>query len=231
MILFQCRTRLCLWCKWEWVCDSSIKNSFNAARGFVCGASIIGPIKHSSNEVSMPHAALFVVQVFIDSTFHYYWTFQCRTRLCLWCKTSSYEVVYWKYKVSMPHAALFVVQDQFTSDNSLELSVSMPHAALFVVQGWIEVFCIIFKHVSMPHAALFVVQDRDEYLRRKQNEVSMPHAALFVVQGASLKASAIGLSCFNAARGFVCGARPRLPSIVVNPPRFNAARGFVCGAR
>ena len=38
---------------------------FNAARGFVCGASINSEARGKVNEVSMPHAALFVVQVYL----------------------------------------------------------------------------------------------------------------------------------------------------------------------
>ena len=61
-------------------------SSFNAARSIVCGATRRGD-KHSSlKEVSMPHAALFVVQRGRHSG----------------CSYSS--------AVSMPHAALFVVQ-------------------------------------------------------------------------------------------------------------------------
>ena len=37
--LFQCRTRLCLWCKNQIQDMYNAGGCFNAARGFVCGAS------------------------------------------------------------------------------------------------------------------------------------------------------------------------------------------------
>ena len=37
--------------------------------------------------------------------------------------------------------------------------------------------------------------------------------------------------CFNAARGFVCGASAFAPTKEMAFFSFNAARGFVCGAR
>ena len=60
--------------------------------------------------------------------------------------------------------------------------------------------------------------------------VSMPHAALCVVQHYRSMGSICTRSCFNAARGFVCGAT--LSDIMSNIKHhgFNAARGFVCGA-
>ena len=84
--------------------------------------------------------------------------FQCRTRLCLWCKNPSVHGMIESIHVSMPHAALFVVQGCLISGkqgaicsfnaargfvcgaspkaypNTNGLPVSMPHAALFVVQ-------------------------------------------------------------------------------------------------
>ena len=82
----------------------------------------------------------------------------------------------------------------------------------------------------------------------------MPHAALLVVQGTSIIVAITYIICFNAARGFVGGARgwivTELHSCLVSMPhaallvvqactrsshpktrRFNAARGFVGGAR
>ncbi len=58
----------------------------------------------------------------------------------------------------------------------------MPLAALFVVQAYEHINTIFGKVVSMPLAALFVVQ------------VSKPDLLL------------CDIMCFNAARGFVCGA-------------------------
>ena len=83
----------------------------------------------------------------------------------------------------------------------------------------------------------------------------MPHAALLVVQVLSLNSTILGNICFNAARGFVCGASYKLEvcnslervsmphaalfvvQAYIKTPLpwllccFNAARGFVCGAR
>ena len=60
---------------------------FNAARGFVGGASKAALDEMPSLMVSMPHAALLVVQEvgFLDET-KVPILFQCRTRLCWWCK-------------------------------------------------------------------------------------------------------------------------------------------------
>ena len=86
--------------------------SFNAARGFVCGASL---------EVLNDHDR--------------YWRFQCRSRLCLWCKYFPSHPTAYTTKVSMPLAALFVVQAQVWQPvRPRHRVVSMPLAALFVVQ-------------------------------------------------------------------------------------------------
>ena len=133
-IPFQCRTRLCWWCKdcsnrWSWrnqvsmphaallvvqeryptdqrvsprsfnaargfVCGASQNMlvmwlgsaGFNAARGFVCGARSFAPMFPGQVDVSMPLAALFVVQVLLNVGYGYNGWFQCRSRLCLWCK-------------------------------------------------------------------------------------------------------------------------------------------------
>ena len=64
--------------------------SFNAARGFVGGATKMNAkIELELDEVSMPHAALWVVQ------------------------HERYSTSYDLEKVSMPHAALWVVQLTF----------------------------------------------------------------------------------------------------------------------
>ena len=67
---FQCRTRLCVWCSMIFVDGNWMDLCFNAARGFVCGAAFSMVADGSVTiEVSMPHAALWVVQlrrVFVD---------------------------------------------------------------------------------------------------------------------------------------------------------------------
>ena len=66
------------------------RTRFNAARGFVGGASFLRREDLLRRKVSMPHAALLVVQDFNDGKIDYdHWMFQCRTRLCWWCKTHS----------------------------------------------------------------------------------------------------------------------------------------------
>ena len=86
-LVFQCRTRLCGWCN---VPDR------RAVR--------------YSLYVSMPHAALWVVQLKIS-------TFTMRSS-----------------SVSMPHAALWVVQHDHRRSVLERHDVSMPHAALWGVQ-------------------------------------------------------------------------------------------------
>ncbi len=84
---------------------------FNAARGFVGGAAGAFPWFFGRGvEVSMPHAALWVVQPENVKFFT--------------------EV----FTVSMPHAALWVVQQSILLLIFRKEKVSMPHAALWVVQ-------------------------------------------------------------------------------------------------
>ena len=82
---FQCRTRLCGWCNGLESKDYMAIGSFNAARGFVGGAT--------------------------DQEYLWkrYQSFQCRTRLCGWCNLIG-ELPELQDDVSMPHAALWVVQ-------------------------------------------------------------------------------------------------------------------------
>ena len=68
------------------------------------------PAKFSNEEVSMPHAALYVVQRKPGGSAH-----------------SAFDV-------SMPHAALYVVQLGMILSGAAPVWVSMPHAALYVVQ-------------------------------------------------------------------------------------------------
>ena len=59
---FQCRTRLCGWCNLYPSHDQYLRRCFNAARGFVGGATLSQLVKLRTMFVSMPHAALWVVQ-------------------------------------------------------------------------------------------------------------------------------------------------------------------------
>ena len=130
---------------------------FNAARGFVCGARICVRIENGDFEVSMPHAALFVVQVRtlhlllkINSRFNAargfvcgasnqheyhserYVRFQCRTRLCLWCKTvarspsiSCVQRLFWKVSGCLKYLS---ERMQNTCSNTISLSGAIPCA-------------------------------------------------------------------------------------------------------
>ena len=84
--MFQCRTRLCWWCKSVSRDIYYICWSFNAARGFVGGARGDEAAFIRRGLVSMPHAALLVVQDAIIQRGEDKQAFQCRTRLCWWCK-------------------------------------------------------------------------------------------------------------------------------------------------
>ena len=84
--------------------------SFNAARSIVCGATGKDRSDGRHADVSMPHAALYVVQQAKKGEYFFGW------------------------EVSMPHAALYVVQLSCPFFLRVILPVSMPHAALYVVQ-------------------------------------------------------------------------------------------------
>ena len=159
IFVFQCRTRLCGWC--SLTVDDARRSfcCFNAARGFVGGATSTVSFSSDMSGVSMPHAALWVVQ------------------LLLFDKANSLA-----FSVSMPHAALWVVQREHGSGRSTAHFVSMPHAALWVVQRRPTMGKPNSSEVSMPHAALWVVQPGSDRCRRHHSPVSMPHAALWVVQ-------------------------------------------------
>ena len=82
----------------------------HAARGFVGGAAANAVNIVREVLVSMPHAALWVVQLVVS------------------------EFNFCFLEVSMPHAALWVVQHKEVYFMKNVSSVSMPHAALWVVQ-------------------------------------------------------------------------------------------------
>ena len=108
---FQCRTRLCGWCNlYEDKFYPMQDFGFNAARGFAGGAALLSFRPRWHDLVSMPHAALWVVQP---------------TEGLVGTKA---------VEVSMPHAALWVVQLSHRRTRCGHCCVSMPHAALWVVQ-------------------------------------------------------------------------------------------------
>ncbi len=108
--LFQCRTRLCWWCKRHAI-TMAIENVVSMPHAALL---VVQDRYHDGTRfdviVSMPHAALLVVQVNTP--------------------TISIETL----KVSMPHAALLVVQEENIMTIKEMFIVSMPHAALLVVQ-------------------------------------------------------------------------------------------------
>ena len=109
--MFQCRTRLCGWCSQRLTLSlKSFLVRFNAARGFVGGAACSAIEYYCRRSVSMPHAALWVVQLCRTLRIYHHpvsfnaargfvggaapkiqliistsCRFQCRTRLCGWC--------------------------------------------------------------------------------------------------------------------------------------------------
>ena len=66
-------------------CILSFRRGFNAARGFVGGAASKIGFFPAAFCVSMPHAALWVVQRDAEWENQATSGFQCRTRLCGWC--------------------------------------------------------------------------------------------------------------------------------------------------
>ena len=108
----SCRTRLCGWCSIASYANGLAQEvCFNAARGFVSGAAHQSKAKRCSFcGVSMPHAALWVVQL--------------SGSIGMFDEASSFNAA----RGFVGGAALEGV------DVSDEPFVSMPHAALWVVQ-------------------------------------------------------------------------------------------------
>ena len=229
--MFQCRTRLCGWCSRRDSRSATSMGRFNAARGFVggaakkrYGASIvlrefqcrtrlcgwcsfqINSTQSTHIQVSMPHAALWVVQRRCTRTYgdallcfnaargfvggaavlyHHpcasQQKFQCRTRLCGWCSIIAGFVV--------------VATAWFQCRTRL---CGWCSNALVDMQGALT--------------------------------VSMPHAALWVVQRSSLAWHTI-LVTFQC-RTRLCGwcSTEKVDEFIRHLPSFNAARGFVGGA-
>ena len=107
---FQCRTRLCGWCNKACLGDGACLLLFQC-RTRLCGWCNFSRQRYDapSSPVSMPHAALWVVQRTGIQGLYGHWEFQCRTRLCGWCNRSRISLEEISI-VSMPHAALWVVQ-------------------------------------------------------------------------------------------------------------------------
>ena len=166
--LFQCRTRLCGWCNNKIIREGKNINNVSMPHAALWVVQLQREVKlENVLLVSMPHAALWVVQLYdeagrlVDRL-----SFQCRTRLCGWCNIQQGMTVNLRAK--------FQCRTRLCGWCSQRK----------VLQG---VSC---EYVSMPHAALWVVQRRS---------------------GSSL---VLLLRRFNAARGFVGGATASLAALV-----------------
>ena len=92
-VRFQCRTRLCGWCNKIVREAEAYLNSFNAARGFVGGATGL-PSKHPRALLMSFNAARGFVggaTLARDDEEGEDRQFQCRTRLCGWCNEDEEE--------------------------------------------------------------------------------------------------------------------------------------------
>ena len=85
---FQCRTRLCGWCSIH-AENEAMKGGRFQCRTRLCGWCSCDRASSRCNHklVSMPHAALWVVQLRAARKDNPVFSFQCRTRLCGWCST------------------------------------------------------------------------------------------------------------------------------------------------
>ena len=92
-----------MWCNYSVPYILIDQVSFNAARSIVCGAT--RTVKHLETflPVSMPHAALYVVQLPENSDPNDLSKFQCRTQHCMWCNSVAHspcpaqsERAFWK---------------------------------------------------------------------------------------------------------------------------------------
>ena len=141
--------------------------SFNAARGFVGGAANmikLGTVCLSGFNAARGFVGGAAAKRFAQPSANR--QFQCRTRLCGWCSRISLR----KHTKSL----------QFQCRTRL--------------CGWCSEKC--------------------RYCSLLACRVSMPHAALWVVQQSRKKSTDSWKSCFNAARGFVGGAASSLSALV-----------------
>ena len=156
--------------------------SFNAARGFVGGAACYRARDVRRHQVSMPHAALWVVQLLLATMTITYSMFQCRTRLCGWCNLK--ETFDIRRKTGFQcRTRLCGWCNSVIIESPYALSEFQCRTRLC---GWCNArFLSVLSPisaVSMPHAALWVVQQKQTLSKRAHEIVSMPHAALWVVQ-------------------------------------------------
>ena len=118
-----------------------------------------------------------------------------------------------------------------SGERSEPMGALMPHAALCVVQLTIELMIISTLKFQCRTRLCVWCSIHETRTNRYNKIVSMPHAALCVVQPQRARDSSLTGRCFNAARGFVCGAATLCSEQAGSPHDcFNAARGFVGGA-
>ena len=180
----SCRTRLCGWC-----------------------SQLPAPLGYRTVPVSMPHAALWVVQP------------------CMVGGTLSLRLV------SMPHAALWVVQQGW---GGVQVC---PHCCFNAARGFVGGAASYHDdqvNRKCPFQCRTRLCGWCSHRLHQRlyggSSVSMPHAALWVVQRESAGATLKSRHRFNAARGFVGGAAERHKRSDGQDACFNAARGFVGGA-
>ena len=207
--LFQCRTRLCGWCSRQ-----EIAKIFSCPAVSMPHAALwvvqprAGSLLVYCHRVSMPHAALWVVQHHPrKSTCGVLDLFQCRTRLCGWCNGSALRRALLRRRVSMPHAALWVVQLGIGTKHFTKL-IGFNAARGFV--GGATIYdvnsCITGIRFQCRTRLCGWCNPLIARLDKQVSAVSMPHAALWVVQRSKKEKSLWRIISFNAARGFVGGA-------------------------
>ena len=170
------------------------ESGFNAARGFVGGATSSQPLRTRRRNVSMPHAAI---------------PFRPHHRFAVPLPRSRRGGLVRLRFLAESRNISFPRRCGGSGERSEPIGAPMPHAALWVVQRKTLKLLQILRLVSMPHAALWVVQpyalsDWRVVGRKFQCRtrlcgwcslfggarwgescyVSMPHAALWVVQHA-----------------------------------------------
>ena len=109
--LFQCRTRLCGWCSEQYEVDWPIEGLFQC-RTRLCGwcSKILVLAVERTLVVSMPHAALWVVQLLSCGSNPSNNNCFNAARGFVGGAAANSVLIFHVSKVSMPHAALWVVQ-------------------------------------------------------------------------------------------------------------------------
>ena len=206
-VLFQCRTRLCGWCSNEEVNAHVAPTRFNAARGFVGGATLMEPLWEFSSSM-----------------------FQCRTRLCGWCNQS--PTAFPTFARSFNAARGFVGGATFNYNISTSSICSFNAARGFVggatnKNGKNNIYCVRFNAArGFVGGATWLSPSKGRNRLEFQCRTRLCGWCNVTKIGVIPRS---GLS-FNAARGFVGGATNAPHFAEWSEHCFNAARGFVGGA-